>query len=98
MNEGKPCPVLFLRCTMQVEIVSRRITLTRGRAAAIRKELLRKLQRFAGNIASVQMEVADGNGRRGGGDKRCRIRVTLLQGTLIKLDDVRANPWIAVRR
>ena len=83
---------------MQIQIISRRVTLTRARAAAIRGQLLAKLQRFAGGIGQVQMELADGNGRRGGADKRCRIRVTLTQGTSIKLDDVQANLWNAVRR
>ena len=83
---------------MQIQIISRRVTLTRARVAAIRAQILKKLQRFAGSIGQVQMELADGNGRRGGGDKRCRIRVTLNQGPRIALDDVRADLGDAVRR
>src|SRR4051812_32881952 len=83
---------------MQIHIIVRRVILTRARAAEVRAQLLKRLQRFAGSIAEVRMELADGNGRRGGGDKSCRMRVTLADGKRIARDDVRANLGDAVRR
>ena len=83
---------------MQIQIIARKVPLTRARAAAMRQALIGRLQRFAGSIAQVRMELVDGNGRRGGGDKRCRIRVTLAHGKSFRLDDVRANLWQAVHR
>ena len=83
---------------MQIRITSHRVIMSRALQALIRTQVGERLRRFAAVIEGVHVEMADRNGRRGGGDKRCRIRVMLAGGVPIVEDEVRANPWTAVRR
>ena len=83
---------------MEIRIGSHKVTVRKALQTALRKQLVGKLRRFGAAIAAVQVEVSDRNGRRGGGDKRCRIRVTLVEGDQIVRDDVAANLWTACKR
>jgi putative sigma-54 modulation protein len=81
---------------MQILIASRKVTISRTFQASIRSQLAERLRRFTSAIESVQVELVDRNGRRGGGDKQCRIQATV-KGVRIACGDVRANLRTAVR-
>ena len=83
---------------MQIRITSHRVVLSRALQSLIRTQVGERLRRFGAAIEGVYVEMADRNGRRGGGDKRCRIRVVLAGGVPIVQDEIQANPWTAVRR
>jgi ribosome-associated translation inhibitor RaiA len=73
-------PLHFLsarRSIMQVQIATRKIPLTPSFRQFILDQVLAVMEKFAAKIHSIQVELRDKNGRRGGGDKRVRIRVTL---------------------
>lgn len=76
---------------MQIRIASRKVILSRSLRALIHQQLAVRLQRFAAAIVAATVELSDRNGRRGGGDKRCRIQLTLARGGRIVADDIRAN-------
>jgi putative sigma-54 modulation protein len=82
---------------MQIRIGTRNVILTRKFEQTIRQQLLERLERFAAAIAAVRVELSDKNGRRGGGDKRCRLQLTLVRGGQIERDDMRANLRTAIR-
>lgn len=81
---------------MQIHIARRKVMISRTFQASIRSQVAAKLRRFTSAVETVQVELADRNGRRGGCDKRCRIRATV-KGARIACDDVRANLRTAVR-
>lgn len=83
---------------MIVRITSRRVVVSRGLQELIREQVGERLRRFGAGIEGVEVELVDRNGRRGGGDKRCRIRVMLAGGVAVVRDEVQANAWDAVRR
>jgi putative sigma-54 modulation protein len=62
---------------MIIQTLARRIPLTPTLRSFVRQHLADTFDRFARSIASITVELYDKNGRRGGGDKRCRIRVLL---------------------
>ncbi len=66
---------------MNIQTLARRIPLTPTLRSFVRQHLADALERFARSIASVTVELYDKNGRRGGGDKRCRIRILLAAQT-----------------
>jgi ribosome-associated translation inhibitor RaiA len=66
---------------MNIQTLTRRIPLTPALRSFVRQHLADALERFARSIASITVELYDKNGRRGGGDKRCRIRILLAAST-----------------
>jgi putative sigma-54 modulation protein len=76
---------------MTIKTLARRIPLTRALRDFTRVHVGGMLQRFAQAIDSIQVELRDRNGRRGGGDKRCRIRVQLATGAPILVEEEQAN-------
>ena len=82
---------------MRISIGTRKVVMSRALQAFIRGQLAERLRRFAAVILAAQVELSDRNGRRGGGDKRCRILLTLATGGRIVRDDIRANLRTAFR-
>jgi putative sigma-54 modulation protein len=68
-----------------------------GLRTFVHHRVLTTLERFAHAIASIRVELVDRNGRRGGGDKRCRIRVALAAGAPVFVEEEQANVRRAVR-
>lgn len=66
---------------MNIQTVTRRVPLTPTLRSFVRQHLADALERFARSIASITVELYDKNGRRGGGDKRCRIRILVAAQT-----------------
>lgn len=77
---------------MKILITTCKIPLRRTLRNFITESLSRALERFVSSIAVAQLELTDRNGRRGEGDKRCRIRLFLTAGTPVLVEDVEANP------
>ena len=76
---------------MLISIGSRKVAISRALRAFIHEQLAARLQRFAAAILAAKVELSDRNGRRGGGDKRCRIELTLVKGGRLVQDDIQAN-------
>jgi hypothetical protein len=76
---------------MLVTIATRKITISPTFRGFIHRSLKAKLRRFAPAILAARAELSDRNGRRGGGDKRCRILLTLADGCRVMQDDIRAS-------
>ena len=76
---------------MRIDIGCRKVTISRTLRTFIRNHLTKRLQRFAGAILAAKVELSDRNGRRGGGDKQCRVQLTLARGGQVVRDDIRAN-------
>ncbi len=83
---------------MHIITLARRITLTRTLRTFVHDRLRAVLEQFAHAIAFIRVELEDRNGRRGGGDKRCRIRVALLAAAPILVEEEQANLRRAVRQ
>jgi putative sigma-54 modulation protein len=81
---------------MEIRIGSRKVAISGNLQRFVKTLLLERLRRYSAAIAGVYVELSDRNGRRGGGDKRCRIRVTMIEGGRIVRDDMRANLRTAV--
>lgn len=56
------------------------------------------LTRFAKNIVTVTVRLSDINGPRGGQDKQCRILVKIADGSLIEIEALDANVFVAIAR
>ena len=83
---------------MLITIASRKVALTRILRTFIRRQLTERLERFTSAIVTANVELSDRNGRRGGGDKRCRIHLALASGGRVVQDDVRASLRLAISR
>lgn len=83
---------------MRIVVASRKVVLSRALRISIHRQVAKMAQRFASAIVSANVELSDRNGRRGGGDKRCRVRLVLARGNDILGEDVRANLPLAVSR
>jgi ribosome-associated translation inhibitor RaiA len=82
---------------MQIRIVTRKVGMNRAMETLIRKQLVDRLTAFARAIDRVQVELFDRNGRRGGGDKCCRIELVLAGGDTLRSDEMQANLRTAFR-
>jgi putative sigma-54 modulation protein len=82
---------------MKIQTLARRIPLTRGLRNYVHDHVRSVLQRFTTNIAAIQVELRDKNGRRGGGDKRCRIRVQIACGVPVLVEEEQASIRTAIR-
>lgn len=81
---------------MQVFISTRKFVARRALRDFITHSLSTALTGFASMIEAVRVEISDRNGRRGGGDKRCRIQVQLKMGQPVLVQDIQANPKRAI--
>ena len=76
---------------MRIGIDTRKVQVSRSFRALMEQQVTRRLQRFATAIREAKVELSDRNGRRGGGDKRCRIQVLLEGGAKVKADEMQAS-------
>ena len=56
------------------------------------------LGRFSGRVRDVAVQFRDPNGPRGGVDAHCQVRVALDSGDLVVVDELAADPFVAVGR
>ncbi len=82
---------------MNIQTLAHRIPLTRTLHDFVQHHVAGVLERFAHAIASISVELRDKNRRRGGGDKRCRIRVVLATGTPVLVEEQQASIRTAIR-
>ena len=76
---------------MLITIGSRKVTISRTLRMFIRQQLTERLQKFTAAILAAKVELSDRNGRRGGGDKQCRIQLILVRGDHVVQEDVQSN-------
>lgn len=86
------------RNPMKIQTLVHRLPLSHILRGFTQKHVGEVLERFARRIASIQVELKDKNGRRGGGDKRCRIRVELVAGQAVLVEEEQASIHLAIRR
>lgn len=82
---------------MQVHIATQKVALTPSFRTHVVDVITGTLRGFAARIAAIRVELRDRNGRRGGGDKRVRIRVELAGGTPVLVEEERASTRDAIR-
>lgn len=81
---------------MEVLISTRKFIARRALRNFITESLSTTLARFVSYIDVVRVEMSDRNGRRGGGDKCCRILLQLKVGEPVLVQDIEANPKRAI--
>lgn len=54
------------------------------------------LRRFATHIATVTVRLSDSNGPRGGQDKHCRILVAIADGSLVAVEELDTDVFVAI--
>lgn len=82
---------------MQVHIATQKVALTPASRGRVLDQITSMFQRFAARIEEIRVELRDRNGRRGGGDKRVRIRVQLAGGVPVLVEEERASTRDALR-
>lgn len=65
---------------MKIDIRSKGLPQDRAARDRIRRRLRFAVGRFADRVERVSISLEDTNGAKGGVDKRCRIRLTLVEG------------------
>ena len=73
---------------MLIDVLDRDVTLDEGTLEWIERRLQFALGRFAGRIRRVQVILSDINGPRGGMDKQCHLRISLIPNGEILVEDV----------
>ncbi len=73
---------------MLIEVTKRNVTLAEGAGEWIERRLQFALGRFSSRIRCVSVSLSDVNGNRGGCDKQCRLRITLIPGGEVVVEDV----------
>jgi putative sigma-54 modulation protein len=83
---------------MLIDIQARDFTLTDALRQHAENRIRYALSRNDERILRVVMRFADGNGLRGGADKRCHLRVVLCGMPELVTDDTEANLYLAINR
>ena len=83
---------------MKIQTIARKVPLRPTLRTFVHRHIAEVLQRFILSISSVDVELRDKNGRRGGADKRCRIRVLLATGAPVVVEEENASVRHAVRQ
>lgn len=73
---------------MLIEVTNRNVTLAEGVREWIERRLQFALGRFSSRIRRVSVIFSDVNGNRGGYDKQCRLRITLIAGGEVVIEDI----------
>jgi ribosome-associated translation inhibitor RaiA len=73
---------------MVIEVQDRNVTLDEATREWIERRIQFALARFAGRIRRVQVVLNDVNGHRGGMDKQCQVRLTLIPTGEIVVEDL----------
>ena len=76
---------------MKIKITARRLVVRAPLREFVEQHLLAALHRVVHGIAWTHVELSDRNGRRGGGDKRCRVRITPVVGAAVLVEETEAN-------
>jgi putative sigma-54 modulation protein len=83
---------------MRIDIQARGFELTQG----LREHAERRLQLALGwadkGMRSVSVRLSDVNGPRGGNDKRCQIKIPLVGGADVVIDDAQTDLYVAIDR
>lgn len=56
------------------------------------------LRRFGAKVVTVTVRLSDTNGPRGGQDKQCRILVKIANGSLVAIEELDADVFVAIAR
>jgi ribosomal subunit interface protein len=83
---------------MQIEIESPDFPLTDAMRAFLERRLRYDLTRCDDRIGAVQVHLSDVNGRRGGVDKRCLVRVRLRGDNDVVVEDTETDLYFAMNR
>lgn len=83
---------------MRLHIESPDFHLTQAMREFIETRVHCGLGRCDPEISVVEVHLSDDNGRRGGVDKRCRIRVQLHHQADVLVDDVETDLYLAMSR
>ena len=81
---------------MQINISSRKFTMTDALSAYAKKRLNFALDNKSEHIQKVNMRLSDINGTRGGTDKRCLLQIVLNGMPDIVIEDVQTNIYSAI--
>jgi putative sigma-54 modulation protein len=83
---------------MRIDIQARGFELTQG----LREHAERRLQFALGwadkGMRSVSVRLSDVNGPRGGNDKRCQIKIPLVGGADVVIEDAETDLYVAIDR
>lgn len=83
---------------MRLQIESPDFHLTRAMREFLETRVHCGLGHSDPEISMVEVHLSDDNGRRGGVDKRCRIRVKLHHQADVLVDDVESDLYLAMTR
>ncbi len=73
---------------MLIEVTNRNVTLADGVREWIERRLQFALGRFSSRIRRVSVVFSDVNSGRGGCDKLCRMKITLIPGGVVVIEDI----------
>ena len=73
---------------MLIDVMDRNVTLDEGTLEWIERRIQFALGRFATRIRRVGVVLCDVNGDRGGMDKQCLLRISLIPSGMIVVEDV----------
>lgn len=73
---------------MLIEVTNRNVVLADGVREWIARRLQFALGRFSSRIRRVSVVFSDVNGGKGGCDKQCRIKITLIPGGEVVIEDI----------
>lgn len=83
---------------MNVDVRSRGFPLASALSDHARRRLRFVLTRHSDRIRRVMVRLGDENGRRGGADKSCRIRVHLVDAPAVVIDDIGLDLYAVIDR
>jgi putative sigma-54 modulation protein len=83
---------------MQITIQSRGFYLTEALRSHIERRIRFALGRSTDQVRSVNVNLSDLNGPRGGEDKRCQVRVAAAGVAGVIVEDVEADLYVAIDR
>ena len=76
---------------MLIDVTLRKVDLNKGQHEWIQRRIQFALGRFMSHISHVSAIFSDTNGTRGGVDKKCRLRVSLIPHGEVVVDDVETS-------
>jgi len=83
---------------MKIQTLARKIPLPRTLTRFAHDHVKQIFDKFSAQVSNVHVELRDKNGRRGGGDKQCRIRIQLAAGNALVVQEEQASLRTAIRR
>ena len=87
---------------MEVLIETQHVVLPSNGASSLRRRVNKAMQRTSAHISRLHLSIKDINGKKGGRDKVCTVRATLVQGGQVvvveKSEKVRGALIGALRR